>query len=247
MQCFKLFFLQSQLLEEPSLFQKRRRKAWKWIGNQPPETYSTIALLTNRSQEDGSWRPKYPVGPPSPCWDALLHSLPTTSQLCRFTVLEKEKQGKEKERHVRWFIGHYITNVSSVASVTHDSFSYILITTTSCYFTLHKASYQLLYSAGRFQLQSIGVFLSSSVSPFKGPRNLQTSEPTKTSFRVTWDPAPGDVKGYKVTFHPVEDGIDLRELLVSPYDNTVVLEELRWVLKLFPHFRHGRTNIRISC
>lgn len=72
----------------------------------------------------------------------------------------------------------------------------------------------------------------SPVSP--GPRNLQTSEPTKTSFRVTWDHAPGDVKGYKVTFHPVEDNIDLRELQVGPYDNTVVLEELRWVLNPIP-------------
>lgn len=69
----------------------------------------------------------------------------------------------------------------------------------------------------------------SLVSPFKGPRNLQTSEPSKTSFRVTWDHAPGDVKGYKVTFHPVGEDIDLGELLVGPYDNTVVLEELRCV------------------
>eukprot|EP00064_Thunnus_orientalis_P006626 superscaffoldBa00000696_g6644 len=67
----------------------------------------------------------------------------------------------------------------------------------------------------------------TTLSPYKGPRNLQTSEPTKTSFRVTWDHAPGDVKGYKVTFHPVENEIDLGELLVGPYDNTVVLEELR--------------------
>lgn len=66
-----------------------------------------------------------------------------------------------------------------------------------------------------------------SVSPFKAPRNLQTSEPSKTSFRVSWDPAPGDVRGYRVTFHPSEADIDLGELLVGPYDNTVVLEELR--------------------
>ncbi len=66
-----------------------------------------------------------------------------------------------------------------------------------------------------------------SVSPFKAPRNLQTSEPTKNSFRVTWDPAPGDVKGYKVTFHPTGNDVDLGELLVGPYDSTVVLEELR--------------------
>lgn len=67
----------------------------------------------------------------------------------------------------------------------------------------------------------------SLVTPYKGPRNLQTSEPSKTSFRVTWDHAPGDVKGYKVTFHPSGDDIDLGELHVGPYDNTVVLEELR--------------------
>ncbi|XP_061158183.1 collagen alpha-1(XII) chain-like isoform X19 [Syngnathus typhle] len=67
----------------------------------------------------------------------------------------------------------------------------------------------------------------TTLTPYKGPRNLQTSEPTKTSFRVTWDPAPGQVKGYKVIFHPKEDEIDLGELVVGPYDNTVVLEELR--------------------
>lgn len=70
------------------------------------------------------------------------------------------------------------------------------------------------------------------MTPFKGPRNLLTSDPSKTSFRVTWDPAPGDVKGYKVQFHPVGEDIDLGELLVGPYDNTVVLEELRWVVRL---------------
>ncbi|XP_028250570.1 collagen alpha-1(XII) chain isoform X2 [Parambassis ranga] len=67
----------------------------------------------------------------------------------------------------------------------------------------------------------------TTLSPYKGPRNLLTSEPTRTSFRVSWDPAPGDVKGYKVTFHPSENDIDLGELLVGPYDHTVVLEELR--------------------
>ncbi|XP_030576758.1 collagen alpha-1(XII) chain isoform X3 [Archocentrus centrarchus] len=69
--------------------------------------------------------------------------------------------------------------------------------------------------------------VGTTLSPYKSPRNLQTSEPTRTSFRVTWDPAPGEVRGYKVTFHPTGRDIDLEELLVGPYDNTVVLEELR--------------------
>uniref|UniRef100_A0A673FNU6 Collagen alpha-1(XII) chain-like n=1 Tax=Sinocyclocheilus rhinocerous TaxID=307959 RepID=A0A673FNU6_9TELE len=69
--------------------------------------------------------------------------------------------------------------------------------------------------------------VGTTLSPFKAPRNLQTSESTKTSFRVSWDPAPGDVRGYKVTFHPSGNEVDLGEYLVGPYDNTVVLEELR--------------------
>ena len=78
-------------------------------------------------------------------------------------------------------------------------------------------------------LVKLCISLLSPVTPFKGPRNLQTSEPSRTSFRVTWDHAPGNVKGYKVLFHPVGDSINLGELLVGPYDNTVVLEELRFV------------------
>uniref|UniRef100_A0A4W6EVE4 Collagen alpha-1(XII) chain n=1 Tax=Lates calcarifer TaxID=8187 RepID=A0A4W6EVE4_LATCA len=69
--------------------------------------------------------------------------------------------------------------------------------------------------------------VGTTLSPFKSPRNLQTSEPTKTSFRVSWDPAPGNVRGYKVTFHPTGNDVDLGEMLLGPYDNTVVLEELR--------------------
>uniref|UniRef100_A0A7N6B6R2 Collagen alpha-1(XII) chain n=1 Tax=Anabas testudineus TaxID=64144 RepID=A0A7N6B6R2_ANATE len=69
--------------------------------------------------------------------------------------------------------------------------------------------------------------VGTTLSQYKPPRNLQTSEPTKDSFRVSWDPAPGQVRGYKVTFHPTDDDVDLGELLVGPFDNTVVLEELR--------------------
>ncbi|XP_037602343.1 collagen alpha-1(XII) chain isoform X2 [Sebastes umbrosus] len=85
----------------------------------------------------------------------------------------------------------------------------------------------------------------TTLSPYKGPRNLQTSEPAKTSFRVTWDYAPGDVKGYKVTFHPSGEDIDLGQLLVGPYDNTVVLEELRagtkYTVNVFGMFEGGES------
>ncbi|KAM3870859.1 collagen alpha-1(XII) chain-like [Diretmus argenteus] len=85
----------------------------------------------------------------------------------------------------------------------------------------------------------------TTLTPYKGPRNLQTSEPSKTSFRVTWDPAPGDVRGYKVTFHPLGEDIDLGELRVGPYDNTVVLEELRagtkYTVSVFGMFDGGES------
>ncbi|XP_051578358.1 collagen alpha-1(XII) chain-like [Myxocyprinus asiaticus] len=85
----------------------------------------------------------------------------------------------------------------------------------------------------------------TTLSLYKAPRNLQTSEPTKTSFRVTWDPAPGDVKGYKVTFHPTGEEVDLGQLLVGPYDNTVVLEELRagtkYTVSVFGMFEGGES------
>lgn len=67
----------------------------------------------------------------------------------------------------------------------------------------------------------------TTASPFKSPRNLKTSDPTISTFRVTWEPAPGEVKGYKITFYPVGDERHLGEMTVGPYDNTVVLEELR--------------------
>ncbi|XP_077409700.1 collagen alpha-1(XII) chain isoform X3 [Vanacampus margaritifer] len=90
---------------------------------------------------------------------------------------------------------------------------------TSYHITVHP-----IYKRGEGKArQGVG----STLSPYKSPRNLQTSEPTKTSFRVSWDPAPGEVRGYKVTFYPTGDDINLAEMLVGPFDNTVVLEELR--------------------
>ncbi|XP_067335458.1 collagen alpha-1(XII) chain isoform X2 [Channa argus] len=87
--------------------------------------------------------------------------------------------------------------------------------------------------------------LGTTLTPYKGPRNLKTSEPSMTSFRVTWDHAPGDVKGYKVTFHPVGYDTDLGELQVGPYDNTVVLEELRagtkYTVNVFGMFDGGES------
>ncbi|KAM8953803.1 collagen alpha-1(XII) chain [Pelodytes ibericus] len=85
----------------------------------------------------------------------------------------------------------------------------------------------------------------TTVSPFKPPRNLKTSDPTTSTFRVSWEPAPGEVKGYKVTFHPFGDDRQLGEMVVGPYDNTVVLEELRagtsYKVNVFGMFDRGES------
>lgn len=90
---------------------------------------------------------------------------------------------------------------------------------------LNKSIFVGFFSAAGL-IKSFSSILTAS--PFKPPRNLRTSDSTMSSFRVTWEPAPGRVKGYKVTFHPTEDDRNLGELIVGPYDSTVVLEELRY-------------------
>ncbi|XP_059841504.1 collagen alpha-1(XII) chain-like isoform X2 [Hypanus sabinus] len=69
--------------------------------------------------------------------------------------------------------------------------------------------------------------LGTTVSPYKPPQNLTTSDAARTSFRVTWEPSPGEVTGYKVIYHPRGREEQQGELVVGPYDTTVVLEELR--------------------
>uniref|UniRef100_A0A8C2Z6A7 Collagen type XII alpha 1 chain n=1 Tax=Cyclopterus lumpus TaxID=8103 RepID=A0A8C2Z6A7_CYCLU len=121
----------------------------------------------------------------------------------------------------------------------------------TCYSFVLPPHYKVLKSVLIFyhpvlcHLVNLCIFLPFLVSPYKGPRNLQTSEPAKTSFRVTWDHAPGDVKGYKVIFHPSGEDINLEQLLVGPYDNTVVLEELRagtkYTVNVFGMFDGGES------
>lgn len=100
---------------------------------------------------------------------------------------------------------------------------------------------------GQIHFDVLASCVPFSVSPYKPPRNLQTSEPTKTSFRVSWDPAPGDVRGYKVTFHPKENEVDLGELMVGPFDNTVVLEELRWGFSFSQKINNLRLFFNYQC
>ncbi|XP_051868952.1 collagen alpha-1(XII) chain-like isoform X2 [Pristis pectinata] len=90
--------------------------------------------------------------------------------------------------------------------------------------TTYNISVIPLYRKGEGKLRS---GQGTTASRYKPPQNLKTSDAAKTSFRVTWEPSPGEVKGYKVIYHPTGSEEQLGELVVGPYDTTVVLEELR--------------------
>uniref|UniRef100_UPI00398F45FB collagen alpha-1(XII) chain-like n=1 Tax=Pristiophorus japonicus TaxID=55135 RepID=UPI00398F45FB len=90
--------------------------------------------------------------------------------------------------------------------------------------TSYDVSVIPMYKKGEGKLRS---GQGTTASPYKSPQNLQTSDAAKTSFRVTWEPSPGEVKGYKVIYHPRGREDQLGELVLGPYDTTVVLEELR--------------------
>ncbi|XP_055495106.1 collagen alpha-1(XII) chain-like isoform X1 [Leucoraja erinacea] len=90
--------------------------------------------------------------------------------------------------------------------------------------TTYNVSVVPMYRKGEGKLR---LGQGTTASRYIPPQNLQTSDAARTSFRVTWEPSPGEVKGYKVIYHPRGREEQLGELVVGPYDTTVVLEELR--------------------
>lgn len=49
---------------------------------------------------------------------------------------------------------------------------------------------------------------SSSSGPLVGVKNLRVSDPTMTSLAVSWDPADGAVRLYKVFYVPTSGGLE---------------------------------------
>lgn len=58
-------------------------------------------------------------------------------------------------------------------------------------------------------------------------RDLRVSEETTDSFRVSWQPAPGGVARYRVTYEPVGDESMRRETVTFGLETTTVLQELQ--------------------
>lgn len=62
----------------------------------------------------------------------------------------------------------------------------------------------------------------------QGPvRNLRVSEETTDSFRVSWQPAPGAVTRYRLTYEPVGDEGSRLETATDGAETTIVLQQLQ--------------------
>lgn len=62
----------------------------------------------------------------------------------------------------------------------------------------------------------------------RGPvRNLRVSEETTESFRVSWQPAPGDVTRYRLTYQPVGDESSKMETTTIGPETTTALQGLQ--------------------
>lgn len=58
-------------------------------------------------------------------------------------------------------------------------------------------------------------------------QNLRVSEETTDSFRVSWQPAPGAVTRYRLTYEPVGDESTRLETTTVGTETTIVLQELQ--------------------
>lgn len=78
----------------------------------------------------------------------------------------------------------------------------------------------------------------------QGPvRNLRVSEETTNSFRVSWQPAPGAVTRYRLTYEPIGDESSRMEVTTDGTETTTVLEELQpqttYRVSVTPEYRSG--------
>lgn len=56
--------------------------------------------------------------------------------------------------------------------------------------------------------------------------NLQVTEISSKSMRVTWDPSLGDVTGYKLTLNPMLAGMKRQELYTGPTHTSINVRDL---------------------
>lgn len=74
-------------------------------------------------------------------------------------------------------------------------------------------------------------------------RNLRVSEETTDSFRVSWQPAPGAVVRYRLTYEPFGDERSRLEATTVGSETTIVLQELQpqttYRVSVTPEYQSG--------
>lgn len=74
-------------------------------------------------------------------------------------------------------------------------------------------------------------------------RSLRVSEETTNSFRVSWQPAPGAVTRYQVTYQPVGDQSSRLEATTTGSETSIVLHELQpqttYRVSVTPEYQSG--------
>ncbi|XP_030576759.1 collagen alpha-1(XII) chain isoform X4 [Archocentrus centrarchus] len=104
--------------------------------------------------------------------------------------------------------------------------------------TLYTVSVLPVYPAREGRRQSE----DGKTLPLSGVGGMRVTNPTITTLTVTWDPADGNVQGYKIIYSPVDGGLEITEQ-VSESTTTTVLDKLlpdtRYTVTVVPVYAEG--------
>lgn len=88
--------------------------------------------------------------------------------------------------------------------------------------TEYKVTVTPIYSDG----EGVSVSAPGKTLPSSGPQNLRVSEEWYNRLRITWDPPPSPVKGYRIVYKPVSVTGPTLETFVGADINTILITNL---------------------
>uniref|UniRef100_A0A0P6JDH5 Collagen alpha-1(XIV) chain n=1 Tax=Heterocephalus glaber TaxID=10181 RepID=A0A0P6JDH5_HETGA len=88
--------------------------------------------------------------------------------------------------------------------------------------TEYKVTVTPIYSDG----EGVSVSAPGKTSPPSGPQNLRVSEEWYNRLRITWDPPPGPIKGYRIVYRPVSVPGPTLETFVGADIHTILITNL---------------------
>ncbi|XP_038582158.1 collagen alpha-1(XII) chain isoform X6 [Micropterus salmoides] len=104
--------------------------------------------------------------------------------------------------------------------------------------TLYKVSLVPVYPAREGKRQSE----DGKTLPLGGVGNMKVTNPTITTLTVTWNPADGNVQGYKVIYVPADGGLEIVEQVSESTTKTVLeklLPDTRYTITVVPVYAEG--------